>query len=330
LYRNTLVFAAPDATRLQDLAQAVRDFLAWQSIVRQSDELNLARQQSAQAEAQLRAVESTVLARLPETYQWLLVPEQGAPQAPVTWNVLKLMGTDPLALRASKKLKGEELLFTSLGGTRLRMAMDEVPLWRGQHVPIKQLAQDFASYLYLPRLVEPMVLAESARAGIGLLTWEQDSFAYAEGYDEQAQRYRGLKSSVDIVVSPHDAGLLVKPAAARQQMNREVPTPQSPDLPSPPGGVGPGTYPPGAPTPTAARPTRYHGVVTLDPQRVGRDAGQIASEVVAHLAGMIGATVQVTLEIHADVPEGVPENVVRTVTENARTLKFSQQGFEDS
>lgn len=41
-----------------------------------------------------------------------------------------------------------------------------------------------------------------------------------------------------------------------------------------------------------------------------------------------GAQVQVTLEIEAVAPEGIPENVVRTVTENARTLKFKSHGFE--
>jgi len=34
------------------------------------------------------------------------------------------------------------------------------------------------------------------------------------------------------------------------------------------------------------------------------------------------------LEIDAEVSTGVPENVVRTVTENSRTLKFKQHGFE--
>jgi hypothetical protein len=29
------------------------------------------------------------------------------------------------------------------------------------------------------------------------------------------------------------------------------------------------------------------------------------------------------------VPEGAPEKTVRTVTENARTLKFRTQGFEE-
>ena len=45
--------------------------------------------------------------------------------------------------------------------------------------------------------------------------------------------------------------------------------------------------------------------------------------------GLVGANVTVTLEIAAEVPDGAPDNVVRTVTENARTLKFvSGSGFE--
>ena len=78
----------------------------------------------------------------------------------------------------------------------------------------------------------------------------------------------------------------------------------------------------------AQHPRRFHGSVTLDTARVGRDAGGIAEEVIAHLAGLVGAEVTVTLEIHAEVPAGAPDNVVRTVTENCRTLKFSDHGFE--
>ena len=76
------------------------------------------------------------------------------------------------------------------------------------------------------------------------------------------------------------------------------------------------------------KPNRFLGTVTLDAARVGRDAGKIAEEVIAHLAGLVGSEVTVTLEIHADIPSGTPDNVVRTVTENCRTLKFSDQGFE--
>ncbi len=81
------------------------------------------------------------------------------------------------------------------------------------------------------------------------------------------------------------------------------------------------------PQPTA-KPKRFYGSVELNPQRVGRDAGKIAEEIVQHLALQPGSTVKVTLEIQAQMPEGAPDNIVRTVTENARTLKFSAQGFE--
>ena len=45
LYRNTLVFLAVDQARLQDLDEAVRRFLAWQSIVDEKEGLNLDPQQ---------------------------------------------------------------------------------------------------------------------------------------------------------------------------------------------------------------------------------------------------------------------------------------------
>lgn len=59
------------------------------------------------------------------------------------------------------------------------------------------------------------------------------------------------------------------------------------------------------------------------------DAGKIAEEVVQHLSSLVGSNVELTLEIRADVPDGVPDNVVRTVTENCRTLKFKNIGFEE-
>src|SRR5690606_21753175 len=40
-YPNTLVFLAPDSTRLQDLEQAVRQYLAWKSIEAERKTLNL-------------------------------------------------------------------------------------------------------------------------------------------------------------------------------------------------------------------------------------------------------------------------------------------------
>jgi hypothetical protein len=64
LYRNTLVFLAVDKTRLQDLDEAVRYYLAWESILAEKEKLNLDPQQVKQAETQRAAADSTVTARI--------------------------------------------------------------------------------------------------------------------------------------------------------------------------------------------------------------------------------------------------------------------------
>ena len=206
------------------------------------------------------------------------------------------------------------------------MELDRVPLWRGDHVAIKQLLEDFARYLYLPRLKDPAVLLGAIEAGLGLLTWGQDSFAYAESYDEAAGRYRGLREGQRITVNESDAGLLVRPAVASSQLEAEAVV--VPPVIEP--GPKPGPTPPGPtpPPPPKTGPKRYHGAVELDPQRVGRDASRIADEVLTHLVGLVGSQVRVTLEIEVTIPGGAPDQVVRTVTENGRTLKFTDNGFE--
>ena len=85
-----------------------------------------------------------------------------------------------------------------------------MPSWRGDHVAVKQLVEDFARYLYLPRLAGPEVLVQAIRDGIALPTWQSDTFAYAESYDEDAKRYRGLRGGQMVSLSADSAGLLVK------------------------------------------------------------------------------------------------------------------------
>jgi predicted AAA+ superfamily ATPase len=340
LYRNTLVFLAPDKTRLQDLDDATRRFLAWDSILDEKLQLNLDPQQVKQAETQKTAADGAVTARIPETYQWLLVPVQATPSTPIEWQATKVSGQDPLAMRASKKLRSDELLLTGFAASRLRMELDRIPLWRGNHVAVKQLAEDFARYLYLPRLQTTSVLLEAIRSGCAMLTWEQDSFAFADSHDELASRYRGLRCGQNVALLDSDApGILVKPDSARHQLDAESAPPTPITLPDTPSGNGSGELkettgggtgivsPP--PTPEMPRPfKRFYGTVNLDSTRAGRDAARIAEEVISHLTALIGADVTVTLEISANIPAGAPDHVVRTVNENCRTLKFTNQSFE--
>jgi predicted AAA+ superfamily ATPase len=336
-YRNSLVFLAPDAARLKELRQAARQFLAWMSIWGERETLNLDPFQTRQADTKRTSADETVESRIPETYQWLLVPGQPDPRGAVEWAEIRLQGQDHLAVRAVKKLKNQELLMVELGGVRLRHELDKVPLWRGNHVIIKQLAEDTARYLYLPRLRDENVLLDAVRDGLKLLTWKEETFAYADGFDEARGRYLGLQAGTVVRVLLDGQSLLVKPDVAAAQMQAESqPSAGDPTLHDPgqsrpvvPGMQG--TAQSGRePAPPAPVLRRFHASVSVDPLRLGRDASQIAEEVVQHLTTLAGARVEVTLEIQADLADGAPPKLVQDVTENCRTLRFDSYGFEEA
>ena len=96
------MFLAADKTRLQDLDEAARRYLAWESILRERESLDLSPHQFKQAETQRDAADGAVSARIPETYQWLLVPGQKSPTASTV---------DPAGSGASPSVR------SSMGGT---------------------------------------------------------------------------------------------------------------------------------------------------------------------------------------------------------------------
>ena len=129
---------------------------------------------------------------------------------------------------------------------------------------------------------------------------------------------------------------LASDEAARQKQAAPPFTPQSPGgedggRPESPGIKTTAPHsPPLPPVVPEKKARRFYGVVELDALRAGRDAGKIADAVIQHLAGQMGAKVRVTLEIHADLPGGATDEMMRTVTENAATLKFEDFGFEEA
>jgi hypothetical protein len=352
-YRNALCFLAADRARLGELEAAVRHYLAWKSIDDDHVTLNLDPHQHAQAESRLADAHKLVGQRLPEAYRWLLVPMQevhgqdpeGAHAgAPLEWERVELKGTaESLAARASSRLVNDGALIEDYAPTQLRQQLDRIPLWRGDNVHIRQLWEDFAQYLYLPRLKDGHVLCAAVQQGCGKLTWESETFAYAEGWDEATERYLRLRagSLVDVQL---DTGLVVKPEAARRELESEHAERrdrQHNTTGTGNGNIGGGTAP-GTGSATGSgtdrvepddgkkAPRRFYGTVRLDPLRVSRDASAVAQEVIQNLTGLVGAEAEITLEIQVRIPDGVPDHVVRTVTENCRVLKFSSAEFESN
>lgn len=336
LYRNMLVFLAADASRLSELEDAVCQYLAWSAIVKEVDDeqLDLDAFSRGQARTKKDSASGTVDQRLRETFIWLLTPHQDDPRSPqIDWSESRLQGQDALPERAAKKLQNDAALIVKYGGVLLRMELDKHNLWRGgDHVSLQQVWQDFAQYLYLPRLAGSSVLAEAVQAGVQDVGWTEN-FAYADAWDEEKQRYRGLKAgeATGVLINPHS--VLVQPEVAQRQMEADR---QPASGPVGAGGsgdgdgvvVGGGENGPDGGT-GVAQLCRFHGTVQLDALRLGRDAGQIGEEVVQHLTSLKDAKVTITLEIQAELPDGAPDDVVRIVTENARTLKFGNYGFEE-
>jgi len=327
IYKNMLVFLAPDKARLNDLEQAIRDYLAWDSIWKEKEALNLDAFQSNQASTKREQAEDTVQSRIKETYVWLLVPLQPDPQGAIEWQESRLQGQNALAIRAIKRLKNDENFITQFSPTRLRLELDRY-LWKEtDHLNLKKLWEYFATYLYLPRLRDSQVLIQAVQEGAQSTTWS-DHFAYAEGLDEKKKRYLGLKAGQLTSIVLDSQSLIVKPEVAKRQIDAKKEE-EEVIIDVVTGGERAGAEEIEAEAPgKPPQPRRFYGSVKLDATRLGRDAGKIAEEVVQHFSAIVGANVEISLEISAQIPDGAPDHVVRTITENCNTLHFTSYGFE--
>jgi hypothetical protein len=210
---------------------------------------------------------------------------------------------------------------------RLRLDIDRVPLWRGDHVAISQLWDDYCQYLYLPRLTRRSVLEAAIEDGVSSSSWATDGFAYADTFDDG--RYGGLVAgSRPAAIAP--SGMLVKSDVAQHQLAREAEARDEEaggvTTPAPVGGREPAGGG-GEVTGVVAAPTRYYGRITLDSMRWARTVADIADAVVGQLEKGAGAKVRITIEVEAEA-DGFDDAVQRTVTENAVTLKFEHSEFD--
>jgi hypothetical protein len=333
LYRNMVVFLAADKARLDELRQGVRTFLAWSSIDDDSVTLNLDNFQRRQAEDKRGQFEDVVKQRVGETFAWVLLPSQSATDPAITWDETRVTGPEPLAVRVSRKLVAEEALITRYSGVRLRMDLDRVPLWRDDYVRLKQLWSDYSQYLYLPRLRDSGVLVDAVGQGVALLTWSSDTFAYASSVDEASGRFSGLVAGEHPAVVLDSEAVVVKPEAAVRQLEAERAAAASASGARPVVGGTEAAAPvdaAGAPPEPAAPASkmRFYGRVSVQPVRMLRDLGDIADAIVAQL-GRADAEVTITVEIEASAEDGFDDDIRRTVSENARTLKFEAHEFEE-
>ena len=150
--------------------------------------------------------------------------------------------------------------------------------------------------------------------------------------------------------SINQSDLLVKPSVAMKQImeERKPPVPGGDIHPNASRGAGGsggstadgqgGQHPGGTPGQTdgdtggtsALKNTRFFMSAKLDNTRVNKNVNDYLTEVIQHLMSVDGADVELTLEVSVSAPGGIPSSTVRTVSENCRTLKIQNFGFEDN
>jgi hypothetical protein len=326
-YRNSLVFLAADHRRLPELERGVAEALAWATVEQEAGEdgLNLDPNQTRQARTKAADAARTATLRLAETYQWLLVPEQPDAKGPIGWDEVKADGADGLAVRAGRKLVDKAELYEQFNPALIRMALDGPleALWADGHVDVARLWDTFNRYLYLQRVTSLATLMSAVGDGPASVTWQADGFALADAHD--GVRYRGLITG-ERAAAVTSSTLLVRPDVAIAQRSAES-APERDDQ-GDPGHSDEGAVSAAGSVPTRTAPTHFHAITELDPQRLVRDFGNVAQEVVAHLTTLDGASVTIRVEIEAERPDGFEDGTIRTVTENAATLKFESHGFE--
>lgn len=355
-FRNTLAFLAPDTKGLESLARAVRDAKAWQRVDTEkgAEGLNLDAQQVAQAANKLKEAWEIVNVRIPEAYQWLIVPGQPDPRDALVWDENRLTGTGSLAERASRRMHSDGTLIREYGGVVLRLELDRIPLWRDEDndIDVAKLWDYYAKYLYLPRLRDSGVLLGAIRQGAGQMLWATETFAYAEGWDAERKQYIGLQTGTTTGgvrdVPLNDKGRVVRPEAALRQIaaderraeeergRREEAARQRREEEGQLGnGVGGNTIglplpPPRPPvTPPVTQHRRYHGSVELNAMQPTGQVSAIAQQILTHFNGVMGANVRVTLEIAVETPDAIPDQMVDAVQAKAATLHFATSEFDE-
>lgn len=132
-----------------------------------------------------------------------------------------------------------------------------------------------------------------------------------------------------------DATLIVKAERAETQRAVEGPIHAATDDTSEGSATSEtgGTNAPAATAPAPVIPSRpvarrFVGSAPISTDRYTGDFAKIASEVLANLADVPGVKLTLNFSVDAVAPDGFTEQQVRTIRENASTLKFTTKEFE--
>ena len=346
--RNTLVFLAPDEQRYAELESAVRQHLAWRSVVRDKDRLDLTQQRVALATSKVDETNKIVDQRIATSWIWALHPRNRADDEPFVIGVVKADGDESrLAVRTGKKLVREDILRVQIAASTVRYDLDSKlhRVWNKGPIRVGDLWDYYTKHPYLPRLRDKGVLTEAIAEVMTDISWVQTGFALATAYDPNTGEFSGLAiPNEDVFGKVQDDTYLVAPHGAQAQRQREEAaaaeeaakakdTANGDDSATTTTTTKPSKSTTTTPEVQSVKNGRYRARFEVDaskPDAMGESVKQAVEEVLRHIAAAEGAeNVEVLLDVRAENSSGFSESVVRTVKENSRVLGFDVSEFED-
>lgn len=345
--QNRLIFLAVDRDLWVRLADHLRTFLAWRSIVSdaKSHALNIDLLMLANAEAQVETSRKVLDQVLRDSYKWLLAPIQYAAQGSigaVEWECRPVANTGALNAEIEKILREQEWVIAEWSPIHLDKLLLKAWYWRDgkSEILAKKVWQDSCCYLYMPRLKDAEVFKRAAEKGSS----SKDYFALAHGKD--GAEFKGLTFGTPTSLILDDSALFVEPksaiAYAEKKASEEVakiqPTPA--DLPTGEGHIENSQGTVVAPKPAPTTPITYQGAKTvavpmkrfwgskkLNALTAKNEFKDIFDEIIMEFNLDANATVELSLDIRVTHPKGFSDQTQRAVRENAKHFKLGEAEF---
>ena len=348
---NRLLFVAADQVVLGRLRDAVRTALAWRSIVEdvENGSLNIDQAQARRAKSDLAAADAALPRVARECYKWLLCPTQEDPRA--ARQSIEAFALDTAAGTPSAALerlcRENELVIEKWSPVHLRALLAEF-YWKpdAPHVGAKRVWEDAQRYVYLPRLRSLPALTDAITLGAASVDFFGTALGVAGDEYQGFQFGRGATYVDTLVLIEPGAARAYERSAEEKRARRDAeaqaprdaaqPTAPSPAVPAAPPSDAPSTaatQPPAnstnvqIPLPVAGK-RKYLGIAEINAALAKSQLNTIAEEIIALLTRNPNAVVNVTIEIDAAFDDAAPEDVRRSVSENARTLKFKTNEWE--
>ena len=321
--RNTLVFLTARNDEIRSLRNAVRTYLAWDTIINGENRLeNLSGDRLRQVKNSIMRAESEVRTALVNAYRWVMAPVQEDPQrAAYRMSHLQMgvRGTGEIIQSAFDLFIAEEALVEDISPSALTNMLEQY-VWKNEtycdHILIDTLWEMMTSNVYMYRLRNKEALIACIRQGV-----VERKFGYAESQnadDYKDLHFGELMSDVE-VLSNRVSGLLVNPEMAllvhEETRKEELAGPAKDTI------TEETTESNDSDLPAQIGPTRITATKTIKGEISLDDINMLRDEIIRNLRDD-GGEIDICITVNAEKSGGFSDSIARSVRENSVQLGF--------